>query len=381
MDDYSVASLVESKNEWCARLTTILTPALIVGIKSIFDEAIKLCKDNDEDDKYLMTFQTFLSRVPKWNNEIIESETKRILEVTSCQYLEDLITCVHIVHLKALTCIRVGQDQKKIDIDVPSINNFIHKVYISLARKIYTNVYLFEKNIPPLNIQKHNRELELLIREAILLSVRDSMPIENILRAYISETNEEEVQVKEEIVAEKVDKEEKKEEKTEEKKEEKTEEKKKEKMEEKKKDEKKDNVIINPIIRDSEVLDNIKEELKDKEKITTQLDKIKNTNNEKLGVESIVGELKPEQSINFTDTDFTINTEGEKSTKQAPKDLETLEKIATESNIKRKQEEEEDEDLPLKIGQEVKLELGTINDLNKTLDINPLPELEIETLN
>ena len=42
MDDYSVTSLVESKNEWCARLITILTPALIVGIKSIFDEAIKL---------------------------------------------------------------------------------------------------------------------------------------------------------------------------------------------------------------------------------------------------------------------------------------------------------------------------------------------------
>lgn len=358
MDDYSVASLVESKNEWCARLITILTPALIVGIKSIFDEAIKLCKDNDEDDKYLMTFQTFLSRVPKWNNQIIESETKRILEVTSCQYLEDLITCVHIVHLKALTCIRVGQDQKKIDIDIPSVNNFIHKVYISLARKIYTNVYLFEKNIPPLNIQKHNRELELLIREAILLSIRDSMPIENILRAYISETNEEEVQVKEEIVAEKVEKEEKKEEKKEE------------------------NLIINPIIQESEVLDNIKEELKDKEKITTQLDKIKNNNNDKLGVESIVGELKPEQSINFTDTDFTINTEGEQGTKEAPKDLETLEKIAIESNIKRKQEEDdEEEDLPLKIGQEVKLELGTINDLNKSLDINPVPELEIETLN
>ena len=371
MDDYSVASLVESKNEWCARLITILTPALIVGVKSIFDEAIKLCKDNDEDDKYLMTFQTFLSRVPKWNNQIIESETKRILEVTSCQYLEDLITCVHIVHLKALTCIRVGQDQKKIDIDVPSINNFIHKVYISLARKIYTNVYLFEKNIPPLNIQKHNRELELLIREAILLSIRDNMPIENILRAYISETNEEEVQVKEEIVAEKLQKEDKKEERKEDKKE--------DIKEDKKED--KENLIINPIIQESEVLDNIKEELKDKEKISTQLDKIKNNNNDKLGVESIVGELKPEQSINFTDTDFTINTEGEQSTKQAPKDFETLEKIATESNIKRKLEEEEDEDLPLKIGQEVKLELGTINDLNKTLDINPVPELEIETLN
>ena len=124
MDDFSVASLVESKNEWCAMLVNIMTHSVIAGLKSIFDEAWKLCKDNDEEDKYLMTFQTFLSRVPKWNNTIIETERRRILEVSSCEYLEDLITCVHIIHLKALTCIRVGQEQKKVNIDIPSVDKF-----------------------------------------------------------------------------------------------------------------------------------------------------------------------------------------------------------------------------------------------------------------
>ena len=65
-------------------------------------------------------------------------------------YLEDLV-CVHIIQLKALTCIRVGQDQKKIDLQVPSVDNFVHKAYINVARKVYTNVYLFEKDIAPLN--------------------------------------------------------------------------------------------------------------------------------------------------------------------------------------------------------------------------------------
>ena len=67
MDDYSITSLGESKNEWCARLINVLTPELIQGLKSIFEEAWKLCEANDEEDKYLLTFQTFLSRVPKWN--------------------------------------------------------------------------------------------------------------------------------------------------------------------------------------------------------------------------------------------------------------------------------------------------------------------------
>ena len=36
-------SLTESKNEWCARLVSILTHSIVQGINSIFDEAMKLC--------------------------------------------------------------------------------------------------------------------------------------------------------------------------------------------------------------------------------------------------------------------------------------------------------------------------------------------------
>ena len=130
MDDFNLSSLHESKNEWSARLVTILTPLIIDGYKSILDEAIKLCKANKEMDKYLMTFQNFVSRVPKWNPTIIEAEKKRICEKSHCSYLEDLVTCVHIIQLKVLTAMRVGQKQKKIDINIPKLDDFIHKIYI-----------------------------------------------------------------------------------------------------------------------------------------------------------------------------------------------------------------------------------------------------------
>ena len=45
---------------------------------------------NDEPEKYLMTFQNFLSRIPKWNNAIIDKEVERILATSTCNYLEDL---------------------------------------------------------------------------------------------------------------------------------------------------------------------------------------------------------------------------------------------------------------------------------------------------
>ena len=202
MDDFNVSSLHESKNEWGARLLTIFTPLIIEGFKSIFDESYKLCKENGETDKYLMTFQNFITRIPKWNVTIIETEKKRIVERSGCSYLEELVACIHIIQLKLLTAMRVGQKQKKIDIKIPKLDDFIHKAYVNVARKIYKNVYLFELNTSPLQIQKHNRELELIVQECILNAVRESIPVENILRAYMDETVEEDVveEIKEQII-------------------------------------------------------------------------------------------------------------------------------------------------------------------------------------
>lgn len=319
MDDYSVSSLTESKNEWCARLVNTLTPAIIAGIKSIYEEAYKLCRENEEEDKYLMTFQTFLSRVPKWNSTIIENETKRIIEVSSCSYLEDLITCVHVIQLKALTCIRVGQQQKKIDINIPSLSHFIHKVYVNVARKVYTNVYLFEKGIAPLQIQKHNRELEIIIRECIMNTIRDTMPVEEILKAYMSETTEEEVEVQEEIIEKPAQVEEEK--------------------------------VV---------------ETADRKETEEKLDSNKNT------------------SVGFSDVDKALELDTGKEVEiSAPKTVERLEQISHEANQRRKAEEAEeydDEDGPLRIGDEVNLDLDDVDEIKNEIQIDMPPELEIETL-
>ena len=208
MDDFSISTLHESRNEWCSRLITILTPLIIDGYKSIMEESLKLCKDNGELDKYLMTFQNFISRIPKWNPTIIETERKRVCEKSGCGYLEDLVTCVHVIQLKIMTAMRVGQKQKKIDINIPKLDDFIHKSYINIARKVYKNVYLFEIGIPPLQIQKNNRELEIIVQECILNTIRESIPVEAILKAYMDESVETDVteEIKEQYIEEAIQK-------------------------------------------------------------------------------------------------------------------------------------------------------------------------------
>jgi hypothetical protein len=197
MDDYSVTSLYESKNEWASRLVNILTPLVQEGIRSIFDESVKLCVGNKEQDKYLMTFQNLLSRVPKWNPNIIKDETTRIKERSTCGYLEDLITCVHIIHLKCMTVMRVGNKQKKVDIKIPHLSDFIHKIYVNTARKVYSNVYIFERGIQPLHTQRNNREFEIIVKECIYNTIRDNIPVEELIKMYLEDTIEDVVEVTE----------------------------------------------------------------------------------------------------------------------------------------------------------------------------------------
>jgi len=290
MDDFNVSSLHESKNEWGARLLIILTPLIIEGFKSIFDESYKLCKDNAELDKYLMTFQNFISRIPKWNATIIENERKRIIERSGCSYLEELVTCIHIIQLKLLTAMRVGNKQKKIDINIPKLDDFIHKTYINVARKVYRNVYLFEINTPPLQVQKNIRELEIIVQECILNSVRDSIPVESILRAYMDETVEEDCieEIKEQIVE------------------------------------------PTPPLNARAETQFISEENKENTVTSKETENI---------------------TLKFNDVDQVVTDEGTKELVNAPKTIERLEEISALRNLQRKMEEDE-ENTKLNISQE-----------------------------
>jgi hypothetical protein len=93
---------------------------------------------------------------------------------------------------------RVGMKNKKINIDVPKATDFIHNAYIHCARKLYANMYLYEKNNNSLATQRNRREIELIVKECILNAMRETIPIEKLIRSYMDPTIEEDVEVSEE---------------------------------------------------------------------------------------------------------------------------------------------------------------------------------------
>lgn len=375
----TLSILNQSKNEYSAMLTTKITSYIIEGIYSIFNEAVSLCEENNEELKYLMTFQQFLSRITRWNKEIIEKETKRIIENSNCPYLEDLLTCVHIAQTKILTSVRVGTKQKKLDTHIPSLPDFIHKVYIETARNIYKNVYLFERNINSLQKQKYRRELELLVQYSILCVIRDSLPVQEIISAYLDDSIEyDNEEVIEETIEEPI-----------------------------MKDIEEINVLkeqqlkqaVNEIIQnrdDNNSSSSQHNEIDNKEKdltsVLTERNKVFDSLKDKTTQltkdihyqqpQQQVGELQTEQyrditsgitnepkNISFVDNDkireydtkdraFEINNTPDIQ-KSAPKDISTLEKISFENNERRKQDEyDEDDDLIQISNDDIDLDLG-----------------------
>lgn len=202
MEDYESNILNDSKNEWSIRLMNILSGHIIDGFRSIFNESLEVCEKNDEAEKYLMTFQNFLSMIPKWNQNMVDTEVTRIKQASQCNYLEDLITCVHVLQLKILSCVRTSNKNQKIDIDIPCFKSFLHSVYINIARKLYSNIYLFQIDVSPLEQQKNNREFELIVQTCTMNTIRDNIPIEMLLKQYIDETQEIDVETTEKIVRE-----------------------------------------------------------------------------------------------------------------------------------------------------------------------------------
>jgi len=190
MDDNQATTLHDSQHEWAGRLTRILHPLIYEGINGMFKEATEICKKANENGKYLMTFQNILYRIPKWNESIIQTETERIITRSGCTYLDDFLTCVHIAQLKILTSIRTGKAQKKVDIDIPKLSTFIHNVYISVSKELYLRTYLFQIDVAPLVYQEHRNEINVIIKTSMLNVIRDSIPVEQLLRAYLDETTD-----------------------------------------------------------------------------------------------------------------------------------------------------------------------------------------------
>lgn len=188
MDAPEISVYGEAKGEYTRQLCVFLLPCLESYVLELLDSAKK---DAPNPQKVLWHFQSLLQAIPDWNQDKVLRETDKIQKECRCDYLEELLTAVFIAHTKVLSAIRLTTKQKKLQITIPKLDHFIHRVLIESARTLWTNAYLFA-DTNSIEKQKNLRQVSTLLQEAILQAIRGLLPVKSILREYLHEDDEEE---------------------------------------------------------------------------------------------------------------------------------------------------------------------------------------------
>ena len=184
MDDINIPIFAQAKIEYTKQLVEILYPHMYDGLKSIYDES-KTIYSTKTNVPIMLLFRELLEKVPIWNSEIIEGEASRIIQSSGCDWIDDLITAVFISHTKILTSIGPNQSFQKINVTIPKTTTFIHKSYINVAREIWKNPYLFNEHVPGHEFQRNSKGVEDIIKGCIETTVRNLLPIKEILREHL----------------------------------------------------------------------------------------------------------------------------------------------------------------------------------------------------
>ncbi len=181
----SVSLYSEARNEYLKQLATWIVPPLVEFFRKEYDRIAKT-----EGRRVMSAFQSWCSEVPRWNQDVIDSHVEDLLTSCRCDYVEDLMTAVFIAHTKMLTAIRINSRQKKLQITLPKLDHFLHRIFVECARAFWKAPFLFSEDLPIIDRQKNILQAESMCTEAIGGAVRSLLPIKSILRDNLLEDEE-----------------------------------------------------------------------------------------------------------------------------------------------------------------------------------------------
>lgn len=174
-DNLNISVLCAAKEEYLNQLKYYLAPIIQEGFESIYEDALL-----NEPSAPLRQFQIFLKQIPKWNQSILDGETKRIRD--KCTFLMDLVTAIFVSHVKILASVRLGGDHKNIKLKIPTSEIFIHGIYVQAAEYFYYEPFPFSD----FRLHKNKEIIKQTIEETIEETISSLIPIQDILQEYLS---------------------------------------------------------------------------------------------------------------------------------------------------------------------------------------------------
>ena len=168
--------ILDVKEEYINQFINVTKDRFKEGYQSIYDNV----KDNNKVSKLILKeFQDKLKLVPLWSEKIIEDEYNRIKIVSKCDYLGELIESLFLSYSQMFQIVNKKNFQSPIKI--PSHHYVIHNCYIEIARELWKRPQLFYHKYDTKKIQEMNIELNNLIKESIIKSIKNLLPFKDLL--------------------------------------------------------------------------------------------------------------------------------------------------------------------------------------------------------
>jgi hypothetical protein len=178
-------------------LVGLIVPPVSDGFWSIYESAKELCERNNQLDQVLRTFQNMLTKIPEWTETTLTTEVDRIVKITKCSYMDDLLMGVFISYMRSFASLhyRGSSSEIKIDFNRPSFEKFVHELYKHSGRKLWQVAYYFKTMGVSSEQQARNRqEIEAIVTTCMEQVIRGFLPWEAIAKKYFAndEDHEEE---------------------------------------------------------------------------------------------------------------------------------------------------------------------------------------------
>jgi hypothetical protein len=179
-------TLLLAKQEFQDHMRSILLRGVKEGLVSQHETAMSQSPSYAAE---IDTYQRVLRQTKLWNQDIISRETNRVLGDNK-NLFPNLLAALYISQVKLMASVRVTKGPCTVQINVPSSESFLHRVYIECARILFQNPLLIYvgKNMSPSKLCERNVNLDRVVADGITEAVRYMLPVKDIMSEYLNST-------------------------------------------------------------------------------------------------------------------------------------------------------------------------------------------------
>lgn len=165
------ALLLDAKNEYLSQLNEVVGPYMLSVLDGMYAAS-----------KSVVAFQRKLREIPVWNANVIQSHVSAV--ESKAPWLGDLIAASFVAVVRVLSSIKLRSDKPKIRLKLPTTEAFFHKALTKLAKKMYESPELMAPRTWSARCDT--------VRVCIEKTIRDMLPVRELLQAYIGDSVDEE---------------------------------------------------------------------------------------------------------------------------------------------------------------------------------------------